>query len=229
MRIHRWWMSAVMVVALGERAAWAADDVNARLERAREVYHELIQSPDREIPQTLQEQCKCVAVFPHVVKAAFGIGGRYGKGVVSCRSDSGPWSPPAPFSLAGGSWGLQIGAEAADVVLFFMTDHGARSLLESKFTLGASASLAAGPTGRVAEAGTDLKLDAEIYSYARAKGLFAGLSLDGARLAADAEATRQLYGEPLGAKAILFEHKGTTHSKAAEEFIDMLPGRAAPH
>ncbi|TMQ69553.1 MAG: lipid-binding SYLF domain-containing protein, partial [Candidatus Eisenbacteria bacterium] len=174
-------VSAVLVAALGtivHRPTFAADDIEARLRRAREVYRELIQTPDRQIPQALQDQCKCVAVFPHVVKAAFGVGGRYGKGVVSCRTEAGLWSPPAPFTLAGGSWGFQIGAEAADVVLFFMTDHGAKSLLESKFTLGASAALAAGPEGRAAEAETDIKLNAEIYSYARAKGLFAGLSLD---------------------------------------------------
>jgi lipid-binding SYLF domain-containing protein len=219
----------VIACALATTAGAAfADDVVARLERAREVYRDLIHGRDREIPEKLQSDCKCVAVFPHVVKAAIGIGGRYGKGVVSCRNAEGAWSPPAPFTLTGGSWGFQIGAQATDVVLFFMTERGARSLLESKFTLGASAGLAAGPQGRTAEAETDLKLEAEIYSYARSKGLFAGLSLDGARLALDADATRQLYGESLDAKTILFDHKAPKGPKAAEEFIEGLPGRRAP-
>jgi lipid-binding SYLF domain-containing protein len=219
------WLLAVSCVLTSTAvAAFAADEVDARLVRAREVYRELIRGRDREIPETLQNECKCVAVFPHVVKAAFGIGGRYGKGVVSCRGAEGRWSAPAPFTLAGGSWGFQIGAQAADVVLFFMTERGARSLLESKFTLGASASVAAGPKGRAAEAETDLKMNAEIYSYARAKGLFAGLSLDGARLALDGEATRRLYGETLDAKAILFDQKVAKLPKAAEEFVGVLPG-----
>ena len=230
MRRLGWTWVAALVLAFstaGSRAAHAAGDVTGRLERARDVYRELIHSPDREIPQTLQDQCRCVAVFPHVVKAAFGIGGRYGKGMVSCRNAAGVWSPPAPFSLAGGSWGLQIGAEAADVVLFFMTERGAKSLLESKFTLGASAGLAAGPAGRAAEAGTDLKLEAEIYSYARSKGLFAGLSLDGARLAPDSKAILELYGEPVAAKAILFDQQVPRRPKAAEQFLEALPGKSA--
>jgi len=200
-----------------------ANDASERLERSREVYQELIQSPDRQVPQALLEQCKCVAVFPHVFKGAFGFGARYGKGFVSCRDAAGVWSPPAPFTLAGGSWGLQIGAESADVVLFFMTEHGAKSLVQSKFTLGATAGLAAGPAGRTAEASTDLKLEAEIYSYARAKGLFAGLSLDGARLAPDALATRQLYGEATPAQTILFEQKVPQRPKVAEDFRAILP------
>src|SRR5262245_8636072 len=193
---------AIAAAAWAAPPARAAEDLSGRLDRARAVYEELVNTPDHEIPQTLQDQCKCVAVIPHVLKAAIGFGGRYGKGFVSCRNAAGAWSPPAPFTLAGGSWGFQLGAEATDVVLYFMTERGAKSLLESKFTLGASAGLAGGPVGRSAEASTDGKLEAEIYSYARSKGLFAGLSLDGAHLAADAKATQELYGQPVSAKTI---------------------------
>ena len=122
-----------------------------------------------------------IAVIPGVIKGAFGWGARYGQGVVSCRNKVGVWSPPAFLRLTGGSFGFQIGAEKSDLVLFFMSERGAKSLLESKFTLGGQLSVAAGPVGRTGEASTDLKFDAEIYSYAKSKGLFAGISLEGAR------------------------------------------------
>jgi lipid-binding SYLF domain-containing protein len=215
---------AVTVVALASVGASAAgDDVAGRVDRARVVYRELVEATDRKIPKQLMSDCRCVAVFPHVIQGAFGFGARYGKGVVSCRDSSGHWSPLAPFTLAGGSWGLQIGAEASDVVLFFMTEHGARSLLQSKFTLGAKASVAAGPVGGSAEAETDVKLDAEIYSYARSKGLFAGISLEGAHLAADAGGIEAYYGEPVSAKAILFEHRVPKRPEVGERFIASLP------
>jgi lipid-binding SYLF domain-containing protein len=201
----------------------ADDDLAARVVRSLEVYHELGKTPDRAIPEPLLKNCKCIAIVPHVIKGAFVFGARHGRGVVSCRNPQGAWSPPAFFTLSGGSWGFQIGAEASDVVLFFMTERGAKSLLESKFTLGGKLGVAAGPVGRTAEASTDLKLNAEIYSYARSKGLFAGISLEGARLAADAKSIEKYYGEPVETRAILFDHRVPRRPPEVARLVGALP------
>jgi lipid-binding SYLF domain-containing protein len=158
-----------------------------------------------------------------VIKGAIGLGFRMGQGVMTCRNAKGAWSPPSFLRLTGGSVGFQLGAQGTDVVLFFMTDHGSRSLLDSKFTLGGTASVAAGPLGRSAEAGTDLKLDAEIYSYARSKGLFAGLSLEGARLAPDDKSNEKFYGQKVDPKALLFEHKAPKMPAEAGALLGVLP------
>ncbi len=211
------------LIAFAPVAARADAERTQRVTRAKEVYRELIQASDRAVPESLLVRAKAVAVFPKVIKGAIGFGARYGKGVVSCRDAEGRWSPPAFFTLTGGSWGFQIGAESAEVVLFFMTDRSVHSLLESKFTLGAKAGLAAGPLGRTAEMDTDLKLDAEMYSYARSKGLFAGVSLEGARLAPDENSNRSFYGREIAPQAILFEHGVTKLPAAAEDFLGALP------
>jgi lipid-binding SYLF domain-containing protein len=164
-----------------------------------------------------------VAVFPGVVKGAFGIGGRRGHGVMTCRDSSGAWGAPAFLTLTGGSFGFQIGVEKADVLLFFMTERGARSLAESRFTLGAKAGLAAGPVGRSAEAATDLNLDAEIYSYGRSKGAFAGISLEGAKVGPDGDANERAYGRKLDTKEILFGRRDLRRTKAMEAFLSALP------
>jgi SH3 domain-containing YSC84-like protein 1 len=225
-RTHRLAATTLAVLActgLGS-VAFAADTVDLadRVNKAREVYQALVSTPDRGVPQELQERCQCVAVFPQVVKVAVGIGGRYGSGVVSCRNGQ-EWSPIGFFKMSGGSWGLQLGAQSTEVVLFIMTEKGARSLLQSKFTLGGTASVAAGPLGRSAEASTDLNLNAEIYSYARAKGLFAGISLEGARLAANQKDITQYYGKPVTAKELLFDHKAPKRPAEMEEFLRALP------
>jgi len=215
-----------MVLALGwasARPAGAEDELAARVVRSLEVYQELGKSPDHAIPEPLLKDCKCIAIFPHVIKGALVFGARHGRGVVSCRDPQGRWSPPAFFTLSGGSWGLQIGAEASDVVLFFMTERGAKSLLESKFTLGGKLGVAAGPVGRTAEASTDLKLNAEIYSYARSKGLFAGISLEGARLATDGKSIEKYYGEPVETRAILFDHRVPRRPPEAAKLVGALP------
>lgn len=220
--------SAVWVTTLlsGLLFAWPALG-DARLEQrvrtATDVYRELLQEPDRGVPQTLLENCRCVAVIPHVIKGAIGYGARYGRGVLSCRDSSGRWSPISFITLTGGSVGFQIGGESSDFVLFFMTDRGARSLISSQFTLGGKASVAAGPVGRSAEASTDIKLDAEIYSYAKAKGLFAGISLEGARLAPDEKANAQYYGAPAPARSLLFGHQAPKNPPEAGEFLETLP------
>jgi len=222
-------MTALLVIAAGtaraaEKAEKAekADESSERATHAAEVYTELIKAPDKGVPKELLENCKCVAVFPHVLKAAVGVGARHGRGVVSCRNASGQWSPIAFMRITGGSWGLQLGAESTDLVLFFMTDRSAQSLLDSKFTLGAKAGVAAGPVGRSAEAATDVKLNAEIYSYARSKGLFAGLSLEGANLAPDKESIQKFYGSPVDAKTILFDQQVPRRPPAGDAFVEVL-------
>ena len=191
-----------------------------RLADSRAVYQELVAS---EVPKQLQEQCKCVAVIPGVVKGALGFGGRHGKGVLSCRDASGTWSPPIFLTLSGGSFGLQIGVEKADVVLFFMNEKGARSLVESKFTLSGKAGVAAGPVGRTGEAATDIKLNAEIYSYAKSKGLFAGISLEGSRLAPDNDSLKRFYGQSAEPEAVLFQQKAPSRPPAIQPFLSTLP------
>ena len=203
--------------------ARAADTLADRVRTATEVYQELLKEPDRGVPDALLKNCRCVAVIPHVLKGAFGYGARYGRGIVSCRDSSGHWSPVSFITLAGGSFGFQIGAESSDFVLFFMTDRGARSLISSKFTLGGKASVAAGPVGRSAEASTDIKLNAEIYSYAKAKGIFAGVSLEGARLAPDEKANAQYYGASTSARSLLFKHSAPTTPPEEQAFLDALP------
>jgi SH3 domain-containing YSC84-like protein 1 len=220
------WIAVLSLVALGfapaTRAETKADELSERLQDAKATFQELTTSPDHGVPQELMEHAKCIAVIPHVIKAAVGVGARHGKGVIVCRDGSGSWGTPAFVTLSGGSFGLQLGAESTDLVLFFMNDRGARSLMNSsKFTLGGKASVAAGPVGRSAEAGTDLKLNAEIYSYAKSKGLFAGLSLEGARLAPDDKANRIYYSHT--ARQILFDHSGVQAPVAADEFSRSLP------
>ena len=209
----------LMIVALAVLAPPAAradtkKDLSERLENARVAYLELRDT--KEIPDKVINEARCIAVFPGVIKAALGVGGRHGKGVMSCKDASGHWGPPVFMEMSGGSLGFQIGVEKADVVLFFMTDKSVQSILDSKFSLGAKAGLAAGPVGRTAEASTDVKLDAEIYSYARSKGAYAGLSLEGAKIVPDKSDNRDFYGKNASAKAILVDHKtpGTTPAEA---------------
>jgi len=195
-----------------------------KLEVAGEVYLELMSAPDRKAPQYLLDNAKCVAVIPNVYKGAlFGFGGRHGNGVISCHAADGIWSPPSFIEISGGSFGLQIGGEAVDLVLFFMNERGVLSLLGSKFQLSGDASAAAGPVGRTAEAGTDIKLKAEIYSYARSRGLFAGLSFEGSWLAPDNKANRKYYGETIDAESILFDHRVPRRPASASRFTALLP------
>lgn len=181
------------------------DDIKDEAEQSRKaarVFSEIMNAPDKEIPRDILDKAECVAVFPDVIKGGFIIGGRGGRGVVSCRTPRG-WSAPAYLNLGGGSFGLQIGAQSTDFVMLFMTKDGINSLLSSKFTLGADASVAAGPVGRQAGAATDLKLDAQILSYSRSKGLFAGLELKGVVIEPDEGDLRDVYGENAKPKEIL--------------------------
>ena len=215
----------VLVFAIAASAAPArAADLAKRLTDARAVYQELITAPDREVPKELLERAKCIAVFPGVIKAAIAYGARHGNGVMTCRGVNGRWSPPAFVSISGGSVGFQLGAESTDLVLFFMNDRGANSLMNgSRITLGGKASIAAGPFGRSGEAGTNLELKAEIYSYARTRGLFAGLSLEGARLAPSSKDNEQYYGKGVSASQLLFGHAPGQVPTEAEHFREALP------
>jgi SH3 domain-containing YSC84-like protein 1 len=176
-------------------SAWANDnqDEVQRVKAAGAVLNEIMAAPDKGIPQEIMDDAVCVGVVPSLVKGGFVFGAEYGKGVASCRTSSG-WSAPAPFLVAGGSWGLQIGAEAVDLVMLIMNEDGMERLLSSKFKLGADASVAAGPVGRHAQGETDWKMKAEVLTYSRARGVFAGITVNGAVIQQDDDSTRALYG-----------------------------------
>jgi lipid-binding SYLF domain-containing protein len=196
-----------------------------RLTESKAVFQELMTAKDGSVPQELMENAKCVVVIPDMVKGALGFGARWGSGVMSCRDGQGGWTAPVFVSLKGGSWGLQIGAQKTDLVLFFMTERGARSLVtKSKFTLGGNAAVAAGPLGRSGEAATDVALKAEVYSYAKSKGLFAGISLEGANLSVSKKANEAYYGGPISAQAVLFGHHEPEMPQEARDFVAALPG-----
>src|SRR5580704_16026535 len=202
-------LMAVMVISSAVSAADKDDKARAkqeeRLQNSGSVMGEILNIPDN-IPQDLLDKAKCVVVIPSVLKAAFIVGGSYGRGALVCRSGngfSGAWGAPAMMVLEGGSVGFQIGGEATDFVLLIMNDHGANSLLHSKVKIGGDVSAAAGPVGRTAEANTDAYLRSEILTYSRARGLFAGVSLEGASLRADDEGNEALYGKDVNAAKIV--------------------------
>ena len=212
---------AALTLLVGSASSAAAVDLERKLRVATEVYEDFFGRGGG--PQNrVVKNAKCIAVIPNVVKGAIGIGGHKGTGVISCREEA-DWSPPAFVKMSGGSLGLQIGGEASDVVLFFMTRRGVESLLETKFTLGAEAGVAAGPFGSSAEIGTDLPSRAEIYAYARSRGLFAGLSVEGASMTVSQKAIKKYYGERIWPEEILFEHEVPTLPSEARAFMDALP------
>src|SRR6266700_2672320 len=197
---------------------WAADDkdeadINKRIDTAANVLTEIMATPDKAIPDSIMSDARCIAVVPSMIKIAIGIGGNHGKGVATCRTPNG-WSAPAPITITGGSWGLQLGGQAVDLVMVIMNDQGMQHLLSSKFKLGADASAAAGPVGRDAAADTDVKMRAEVLTYSRARGLFAGIDLSGAALTQDKDETRLLYGSFMPFSDIL---SGKVQATAASE------------
>ena len=177
------------------------DDIG-RVGKATRVFHEIMTTPDKGIPRDLLEKARCVAIIPGEEKLAFIFGGNYGKGLATCRTANG-WSAPMFVAVGGGSVGFQIGASFTDVVLLFMNDHALQSLLSDKFKIGADVTVAAGPVGRQASANTDLKLNAEILSYSRSKGVFAGASVDGAVVQADHSGDKAMYGSDVTHQEIL--------------------------
>src|SRR6516165_6685852 len=207
------------ILALASLLAWGpfafasspdnAKDERDRLQNSGKVMEEILNVPD-DIPQDLLDKARCVIVMPSVLKAAFLVGGSYGRGAMVCRTGkdfSGPRGAPAMYALEGGSVGFQIGGEATDFVFLVMNDRGAESLLKSKVKLGGDASVAAGPKGRDAQADTDVTMRAEMLSYSRARGVFAGISLEGSTLRPDDEANRKLYGKEATASAIIAESR----------------------
>ena len=214
-----------LTLCLFAPAAFAAGDEREedRVKDAGEVMKEIMNIPD-DIPQDLLDKAECVVVLPSVKKGAFGVGGSYGRGIMICRSGqhyTGPWGAPALYALEGVSIGFQLGGQATDFVLLVMNPKGARSLLSSKVKLGADASAAAGPKGRTAEGATDIVMNAEILSYSRNKGLFAGVSLEGSTLRSDGSANEKLYGRRLSAKEIIVEHKVAIPS-CANDLVSLL-------
>lgn len=197
-------MLALAFVSLAN-LGWAKDDKQSdveRLDKAGEVVQQVMAAPDKGVPLEVMEHAKCVAVVPHMVKGGFVFGAQGGKGVATCRTEHG-WSAPAFFTIAGGSWGLQIGVEGVDLVMIFQNDKGMEKMLSSKFQVGADASAAAGPVGRHASADTDWKMNAEILTYSRAKGVFAGLTLNGADVHPDEDSMRAMYGGDVTFRSVL--------------------------
>jgi lipid-binding SYLF domain-containing protein len=217
-------MSSVLALALGLPLA-AVDNKKEtdRLENCGLILKEILDIPD-DIPQDLLDKAECVIVYPSVLKAAFIVGGSYGRGAMSCRTGehfTGPWSAPTMMALEGGSVGFQIGGQATDFVLLVMNDRGAHSILKSKVKLGGDASAAAGPVGRNATAETDITMRAEILTYSRARGLFAGVSLAGSTVRPDGDANARVYGKKVEAESIIF--KGAVAvPPAAQKLISLL-------
>jgi len=194
--------ACILLVAGG---LFAASKEQERLENSGVVMEEIMNTPEN-IPQEVLEKAECVIVFPSVIKVAIGIGGSYGRGAMSCRTGStfaGPWGAPAMYALEGGSFGFQLGGQATDLVLLVMNERGVKAILDSKVKLGAGASVAAGPKGRDAQAATDASIRAEILSYSRARGLFAGISLEGSTLRPDNPASTEIYGRKITARQII--------------------------
>ncbi|HKV80673.1 MAG TPA: lipid-binding SYLF domain-containing protein [Candidatus Sulfotelmatobacter sp.] len=179
--------------------SWSADkdqsDIEKRIDSSAKVLDEIMATPDKGIPDKIMSDAKCIAIIPSMVKIAVGFGGSHGKGVATCRLDNGKWSGLAPLTITGGSWGLQLGGQAVDLVMIVMNDDGMHNLLNSKFKIGADASAAAGPVGRHAGADTDWKMKAQVLTYSRSRGLFAGVDLNGAAVTQDKDETRILYGK----------------------------------
>ncbi|HTR66033.1 MAG TPA: lipid-binding SYLF domain-containing protein [Terriglobales bacterium] len=204
---------------------WAADenkdqsDINKRIEKSAQVLNEIMGTPDKAIPDKVMSDAKCIAVIPSMVKIAVGFGGSHGKGVATCRTAHG-WSAPAPITITGGSWGLQLGGQAVDVVMVVTNDKGMQHLLSSKFKLGADASAAAGPVGRNAGADTDWKMKAEVLTYSRARGVFAGIDLNGAAVTQDKDETRILYGKMIPFANIL--NGKVAAPQSSEQFLSTV-------
>ncbi|HVV46556.1 MAG TPA: lipid-binding SYLF domain-containing protein [Bryobacteraceae bacterium] len=208
--------------------AFAADHeakINDRLAASVDTLNEMMHAADKGIPQDLLDKARCVVVIPGMKKAGFIIGAKYGSGFGACRKSGGGWTAPAAMRVEGGSVGFQIGASETDVILLVMNDSGMRHLLEDKFTLGGNASVAAGPVGRTAQAETDAAMHAEMLAYSRARGLFAGISLEGATLRGDMDANQELYGREMHNREIL---SGTVPVPAAASAFEHALNRESP-
>ncbi|MGA8143926.1 MAG: lipid-binding SYLF domain-containing protein [Candidatus Acidiferrales bacterium] len=226
-------LSLAGLLAFVNPAPLSADDAakeQDRVENAGKVAKEIMNIPD-DIPQSLLDKADCVIILPSVLKAAFIVGASYGRGVMSCRSGDnfrGPWGAPSMMALEGGSFGFQIGGQATDFVLLIMNERGASAILSSKVKLGADAAAAAGPVGRNAQADTDVTLRAEVLTYSRSRGLFAGVSLEGSTLRPDNDANERLYGKKLEAKDIVL-HRAVPAPPSARLLIATLTKHSPRH
>jgi SH3 domain-containing YSC84-like protein 1 len=209
-------MGFVGVIGTYAWAGSAREDTVDRLQNSVDVLHAIMSTPDKGIPEEVLSNAKCILVVPDLIKGGFIFGGKHGRGVASCRTADG-WSAPAFVSVGGGSWGLQIGVEGVDLVMLVMNDRGFQHLLSSKFELTGEGSVAAGPVGRHASAGTDWKLNTEMLTYSRSKGVFAGLTLEGAVVEQDDDSTRAMYGKNMRFRNILSGKVSTP--KSAEAFL----------
>ena len=215
-------IAATVMATMALTPLLAADQEPAkRLDAAATVFSEVMATPDKGIPQELLETAHCIVIVPDLKSAAFGVGGKYGKGYLSCRSKTrAGWSAPATVRIEGGSVGFQIGASSTDLIMLVMTERGAEKLLASKFTLGAEGSVAAGPVGRTATAQTDVQISADILSWSRSQGLFAGVALTGATLREDLDDNATLYGKKIGNATIV--NTGVRAPKAAARLMSLL-------
>ena len=218
----KWILATTIATTLGLAPLLAADnEPTKRLNEAAAVFSEVMTTPDKGIPQELLENAHCIVIVPDLKTMAFGIGGKYGKGYLSCRSKvRAGWSAPGTVRIEGGSVGFQIGASSTDLIMLVMSERGADKLLESKFTLGAEGSVAAGPVGRTATAQTDAQLHADILSWSRSQGLFAGIALEGATLRQDLDDNATLYGKKLENREIVTT--GVHAPKAAAKLLLLL-------
>ena len=214
-------LSVLLVGFLGLFAtfAWAGsvrEDSVARLQSSVDVLHSIMATPDKGIPEEVLSNAECIIIVPDLIKGGFIFGGKHGRGIASCRTSSG-WSSPAFVSVGGGSWGLQIGVEGVDLVMLVMNDQGFQHLLSSKFQLSGEGSVAAGPVGRHASAGTDWKMNTQVLTYSRSRGVFAGITLEGAVIQQDDDSTRAIYGKHMKFRNILSGKVSTPES--AEAFV----------
>jgi len=216
------------LLANGNLFASPGSKVVERLRHCTQVIDEIMSAPDKGIPHDLIEKAVCVGVVPAEKTFAFGVGANYGRGALVCRhGGSGAWGPPSMFFLGGGSFGFQIGGESTDVIFIVMSGDGAHKLVQDSIKLGADASIAGGPVGRDSSGATDLQMHAEILSYSRARGLFAGVSLNGAVLKQDKESNLHLYGRKISAREILFTAE--VHAPAAARRLDQTLTSHSPH
>jgi lipid-binding SYLF domain-containing protein len=232
-KVFRYLISALLVAQpVISASTWAADQEKDedRLKNCGAVLKEILDVPD-DIPQDLLDKADCVVVYPSVLKAAFIFGGSYGRGAMTCRKGEdfrGPWGAPTMMALEGGSFGLQIGGQATDFVLLVMNESGARGILAGKVKLGGDTSVAAGPVGRDASAETDVTFRSEILSYSRARGLFAGVSLEGSTIRPDNNANKQIYGQKLPAREIVLSGR-VAIPEAGQQLISTLDAKTPRH
>jgi lipid-binding SYLF domain-containing protein len=225
------WLGLLIVLTYFLPVAVAQEKEQGRLKESYNVLHAVLGMPDKGIPRDLLNKAECVIVVPSVKKGAFIVGASYGRGVMTCRSGEqfrGRWSAPAMFAIEGGSFGLQAGGQATDFVLLIMNEQGANSVMSSKVKLGGDASVAAGPVGRATSAETDIVMKAEILSWSRNRGLFAGVSLEGSTLRSDDDANKNLYGKELNAKQIIMQRAVKT-PPAGKSLISLLDRMSPTH